>query len=334
MLGLNIKSVLELIQTFSSEEVCIRYLETLRWGNVPVSPFDETSKVYKCKNNQYRCKNTGKYFNVKTDTMFENSKIKLQKWFLAIWLVTSHKRGISSVQLAKDIGVTQKTAWFMLHRIRACFGIENDNELEGIVEADETFIGGKNKNRHKDKKVQHSQGRSFKDKVPVMGILERGEYEIVERPHKVIPNKTIKEKVVYRISKINAYVVDDTKRKSIQPIIYNYVKSNTKLITDEWWAYQGLNTEYNHKIVDHSKKEYVSWQDNTVHTNNIEGSWRLLKGAVSGTYNHVSKKHLQKYVDEFVYRFNLRRVSDQEKFRYLLLNSNVRTKYKELCQKV
>lgn len=332
MLGLNIKSVFELMQIFSSEQICIEYLETLRWGNVPISPFDETSKVYKCKNNQYRCKNTGKYFNVKTDTMFENSKVKLQKWFLAIWLVTSHKKGISSMQLAKDIGVTQKTAWFLLHRIRACFGVENGNELEGVVECDETFIGGKNKNRHKDKKVPHSQGRSFKDKVPVMGMLERGENEIIERPHKVIPNKTVKEKVIHKSSKMNAYVVDNTKRKSIQPFIYSYVKLDTRLMTDEWWAYHGLGKDYKHKIIDHSKKEYVSLQDNIVHTNNIEGSWRILKNSVNGMYNHVSKKHLQKYVDEFVYRFNLRKVSDQEKFRYLLKNSNVRTTYSQLVK--
>jgi len=306
MIGLDIKSVFELTQIFSSEQDCIDYLETLRWSKVPVSPFDSTSKVYKCKNNQYRCKNTGKYFNVKTDTMFENSKISLRKWFLAIWLVTSHKKGISSIQLSKDIGVTQKTAWFMLQRIRACFGIENSNELEGTVECDETFIGGKNKNRHKDKKVAQSQGRSFKDKVPVMGMLQRD-------------------------GKMNAFVVNDTKRKSIQPLIYKYVSTDTRLITDEWLAYTGLGKDYDHRIIDHSKKEYVSLQDNTIHTNNIEGSWNILKRSVSGMYNHVSKKHLQKYVDEFVYRFNLRKVSDQEKFRYLLSNSNVRTKYRELC---
>ena len=306
MINTNIKSVFELTQIFSSEQDCIDYLETLRWSKVPVSPFDSTSKVYKCKNNQYRCKNTGKYFNVKTDTMFENSKISLRKWFLAIWLVTAHKKGISSIQLSKDIGTTQKTAWFMLQRIRACFGIENSNELEGVVECDETFIGGKNKNRHKDKKVPHSQGRSFKDKVPVMGMLQRD-------------------------GKMNAFVVNDTKRKSIQPLIYKYVNTATRLITDEWWAYTGLDKDYDHRIIDHSKKEYVSLQDNTIHTNNIEGSWNILKRSVSGMYNHVSKKHLQKYVDEFVYRFNLRKVSDQEKFRYLLSNSNVRTKYKELC---
>lgn len=302
----NIKSVYELIQTFSTEQDCINYLEEIIWNGVAVSPFDSTSKVYKCKDNRYRCKNTGKYFNIKTGTMFESSKVSLRKWFLAMWLVTSHKKGISSTQLAKDIGVTQKTAWFLLQRIRACFGIENYNELEGIVECDETFIGGKNKNRHKDKKVPHSQGRSFKDKVPVMGMLQRD-------------------------GKMNAFVVTDTKRKSIQPLIYKYVKpQGTRLISDEWWAYSGLHKHYDHKIIDHSKKEYVSLQDNTVHTNNIEGSWNILKKSVSGMYNHVSRKHLQKYVDEFVYRYNLRKVTDHKKFEHLVLNNNVRTKYKEL----
>ena len=194
----------------------------------------------------------------------------------------------------------------MLQRIRACFGIENSNELEGIVECDETFIGGKNKNRHKDKKVPQSQGRSYKDKVPVMGMLQRD-------------------------GKMNAFVVDNTKQESIQPLIYRFFKQdNTLIISDEWWAYKGLDKYYQHNIIDHSKKEYVSLQDSSIHTNNIEGSWNILKRSVSGMYNHVSKKHLQKYVDEFVYRFNLRKVTDQEKFRYLLQNSNIRTKYSEL----
>lgn len=331
MFNTNIKSVFQLLKVFSSEEVCVKYLEDIRWQGIVVSPFDSVSKVYKCDGGKYKCKNTGKYFNVKTGTMYENSKIGLQKWFLATWLITSHKKGISSIQLAKDIGVTQKTAWFLSQRIRACFGIENYNELEGIVECDETFIGGKNKNRHKDKKVANSQGRSFKDKTPVMGMMQRGESEIIERPHKVIPNKTIKEKVVHKTSKITAIVIKNTQKKSVQPLVLKYIeKENTKLISDEWLAYRGLEKYYNHKVIDHSKKEYVSLQDSTIHTNTVEGSWNLLKRSVSGMYNHVSRKHLQKYVDEFVYRYNLRQYSEEEKFRYLLLNSNVRTKYKQL----
>ncbi len=166
MINKDFNSILDLLQTFSDEQTCIDHLEELRWNGHVVSPFDSSSKVYKCKGNKYRCKNTSKYFNVKTGTLFDNTKVKLQKWFLAIWLVTSHKKGISSMQLAKDIDVTQKTAWFMLQRIRNCFGIENNNTLDGEVEADETYIGGKNKNRHKDKKVDNAQGRSSKDKAP------------------------------------------------------------------------------------------------------------------------------------------------------------------------
>ena len=149
MINTEFNTILDLIKAFPDEQSCIDHLESLRWinGNV-VSPFAPSSKVYKCANNRYRCKDTSKYFNVKTSTLFDNSKIELQKWFLAIWLVTSHKKGISSIQLSKDIGVTQKTAWFMLQRIRNCFGFDNDNDLSNEVEVDETYVGGKNKNKH------------------------------------------------------------------------------------------------------------------------------------------------------------------------------------------
>jgi transposase-like protein len=132
MINKEFNSIIELLQDFPDEDACIKHLEKLYWNNKPVSPFDATSKVYKCANGKYRCKNTGKYFNVKTGTLFDNTKIELQKWFLAIWLVTSHKKGISSLQLSRDLNTTQKTAWFMLQRIRKCFGIENDNDLDNI----------------------------------------------------------------------------------------------------------------------------------------------------------------------------------------------------------
>ncbi|WP_345765622.1 MULTISPECIES: IS1595 family transposase [Chryseobacterium] len=306
MINTNFKSVLELIKTFSSEQVCIDYLEQMRWSGVVESPFDPESKIYKCSNNRYRCKNTGKYFNVKTGTMFENTKISLQKWFLAIWLLTCGKKGISSIQLAKDIGVTQKTAWFLSHRIRECFGIENNNTLEGDVECDETFIGGKNKNRHANKKAKYSGGRNFPDKVPVMGMLQRG-------------------------GKMNAFVIDNTGKSNIQPLVRRYIISkNTRLISDEWSGYKGLNKSYRHVVVDHSKKEYVNAKDKTIHTNSIEGCWKILKNSIYGIYNAVSRKHLQRYVNEFLYRFNLRSTPDHTKFVYLLRKSKVRTKYKSL----
>jgi len=149
MINVDFNSIIELINTFPDQQTCIEHLEQLRWkdGNV-VSPFDATSKVYTCKGNKYKCKNTGKYFNVKTGTLFDNTKVPLQKWYLAIWLITSHKKGISSLQLHRDLKITQKTAWFMAHRIRNCFGIQ-DEKLDNTVEVDETYVGGKNKNRHR-----------------------------------------------------------------------------------------------------------------------------------------------------------------------------------------
>lgn len=131
MINTDFNTILDLLQAFPNEQSCISHLEELRWGYSIVSPFSNASKVYKCANNRYRCKETSKYFNVKTGTLFDNTKVKLQKWFLAIWLVTTHKTDISSIQLSKDIGVTQKTAWFMLQRIRNCFDLDNNNNLQG-----------------------------------------------------------------------------------------------------------------------------------------------------------------------------------------------------------
>ena len=331
MFNTNIKSMLDLIRTFPDEQSCIDYLEQIRWAGNVISPFDANSKVYKCKGNKYKCKATGKYFNVRTGTMYDNSKMDLQKWFLAVWLVTSHKKGISSLQLGRDLSITQKSAWFMLIRIRACFGIENDNDLEGTIECDESFYGGKNINRHKDKKVEKCQGRSFKDKVPIMGMIQRRETETIVRPHKVIDGKTVTEKKVLKHSKLNAFVIPNTQKTSIQPLIKEFVKEGSRVITDEWIGYRGLSG-YKHDIIDHSKKEYVNADDPTMHTNSIEGSWKIMKNSFRDMYNHVSKKHLQLYVDEHVYRYNMRQHPDSDKFNWLIANNEVRTKYKDIIK--
>lgn len=308
MINNEFNSILELIRTFHSEQVCIDHLEMLRWNGNVVSPFDPESKVYKCKGNKYKCKNTGKYFNVRTGTMFDNTKIELQKWFLAIWIITSHKKGISSVQLAKDIDVTQKTAWFMNHRIRACFGIENDSntDLEGEIEIDETYVGGKNKNRHAHKKVEGSQGRSHKDKTPVIGMVERG-------------------------GKLIAEVAPDVTSKTITPLVAENVSTESLVYTDEWHGYKGMQKIYDHEVVKHNEGQYVNGR---VHTNTIEGFWSLLKRGIVGIYHFTSAKHLQKYVDEFVFRYNTKEMtSEAERMNLLLANTEVRTKYHELTEK-
>lgn len=333
MLSTHFNSIFELLNRFKTERDCIVHLTNLRWGDQAVSPFDENSKVYKCENDRYRCKNTGKYFNVKTNTLFDNTKVELRKWFVAIYLITSHKKGISSVQLGKDIGVTQKTAWFMLQRIRNCFEIDNSGVLEDKVEADETFIGGKNKNRHTDKKVKNSQGRSFKDKTPVVGVLQRERSVLVERDHKLIPDKKVVDKIIVTPGKIIAKVITDTKARTLHPIIVNHVKKDSLFLSDEWHGYTGCDKRYNHQIVDHSKKQYVDPDNSDIHTNGIEGSWKILKNSVRDIYNYVSKKHLQMYVDEFVFRYNTKHINESLRFNLMLSNMAYRLSYKDLVLK-
>lgn len=312
MINQDFNSILELLKAFPDEQTCINHLEQLRWNGNVVSPFDATSKVYKCKGNKYRCKNTGKYFNVRTSTLFDNTKVELQKWFLAIWIVTSHKKGISSLQLAKDINVTQKTAWFMLQRIRNCFGIENfgsdnDGGLSNEVEMDETFIGGKTKNKHaKERKELNEKGTGYVHKTPVFGMIERN-------------SKTVKAKVV-----------TEATGEVLKPIIRAEVSNEAIIITDGFGGYKGLKLEFkDHVIISHANGEYAN---GTFHTNTIEGFWSLLKRGIFGIYHFTSKKHLQKYVDEFVFRYNTRHSLEANRFNLLLANTEFRLTYKELTK--
>jgi len=290
MFNQEVKSVLDLIKAFPSEQSCIDHLEILRWNGDVVSPFDATSKVYKCKGNKYRCKNTGKYFNVRTNTIFDNTKIELQKWFLAIWIVTSHKKGISSLQLGRDLDITQKSAWFMLQRIRKCFGIENDNELDNEVEVDETFVGGKETNKHLNKKADVALATG--NKAIILGMVERN-------------------------GKLNAVKVENRKTDTLCPIIYSSIKETANLYTDEHVGYKSLRRVYDHSVVKHKEHQYVNGR---IHTNTIEGFWSLLKRGIFGIYHFTSKKHLQMYVDEFVFRYNTRNITSSNRFDLMLSN--------------
>jgi len=306
MFSKEIKSIIDLVKAFPTEQSCIDYLEAIRWNEIIISPFDATSKVYKCKGNKYRCKNTNKYFNVKTGTIFDNSKLELQKWFFAIWIVTAHKKGISSLQLSRDLDITQKSAWFMLQRIRNCFGIDIEKG-DGIVEIDETYVGGDNKNKSNSKRAElHANGAQTggKHKTPVIGILER--------------EKGVKAVVIPKGS---------ANGKNIKPIIANNVPASSEIVTDGFGAYAGLN---NHTIVNHAKGEYAK---GIYHTNTIEGFWSLLKRGIYGIYHQVSHKHLQKYVNEFAYRYNSRNATDNSRFNDLLSNIENRLTYKELTWK-
>ena len=295
------KSIVDFRASFPDEESAIRYYESVRWANGVVSPFDETSKVYKCKNGKYKCKNTGKYFTYRTGTFFANSKLGMRDWLYAIIMIANRKNAISSYQLADDLDIPQKTAWNMLHRIRTAKANENNQKLSGDVEIDETFVGGKNINRHKDKKVEKCQGRSYKDKVPVFGILERG-------------------------GKVIAKVVPNTQAKTIVPIIKEKVELGSVVYTDGW-DYSGLHGKYVQRSVDHEKHFYGTTYATdegeiiVVSTNGIENVWSHFKRMIFGIYYHVSKKYMQRYIDEYIFRFNTRNFTDSQRFNLLLRNA-------------
>lgn len=313
MINTEFKSVIELVKAFPNEEVCIKHLEQLRWNGNVVSPFDETSKVYVCKGNKYRCKNTGKYFNVRTQTLFDNTKVELQTWFLAIYLVTAHKKGISSLQLGRDLNVTQKTAWFMLQRIRNCFGLNETDSEDGklggggqVVEVDETYVGGKTKNFSKAKRKKVVGGtQSFANKTTVMGYVVRGGALRLQ----VLPKG----------------------RAGIISGVLNNVSSDAILVTDTSSVYVNISDKFAaHEQINHSKEEYV--RNSVIHTNTIEGAFSMFDRMIIGTYHFVSHKHMQKYADELSFRYNTRTGSECSRFNLLLQHSSKRLTYQNLIK--
>jgi len=299
-------NLIEVMMHFSDENTCKEYLAEMRWSNGATCincGNNERVNELKGKTKRYKCYACRTQFSVTKGTIFENSAIPLQKWFAAVWLITSYKKGISSLQLHRDLGVTQKSAWFMLQRIRFAIRTQSFNApLNNIVELDETYIGGKNKNRHADKKVPFSQGRSAKDKTPVFGLVERN-------------------------GRIIAMRVRNTSKSTIMPIISKNVSKDARIMTDEWRAYRGLSSIYDHEVVKHGKGEYVIGD---CHTNTIEGFWSLLKRGIIGIYHNVSEKHLDAYIDEFEYRYNTKHLACSDRFSNMLTLSNSRLTYNQL----
>jgi transposase-like protein len=301
------KSILAFQKEFSTDEKCREYLELQKWGGTPccthcgsthVTRFSKDARRFQC--NEKVCR---KQFSVLTGTFAENTKIPLTKWFLAMYILNNHSKGISSLQLAQWLDVTQKTAWFLNHRIREMLNQTSDsNLLDGTVEIDEVYLGGSDKNRHQHKK----KGRGAK--TMVVGAVQRG-------------------------GKVVTKVIPATNVEHIQNFISETVEPNSTMVTDESYAYNKVSENYNHQKVNHSAKEYVRKDDRSIHTNNIEGYWNILKKQIVGIHHSVSPKHLQRYCNENAYRSNNRLLAQDERFAVALANCFGRLKYQDLIGK-
>jgi len=280
-------SLQEAIIYFSNPDNCIDYIAIRRWPNgvvcpvcgaTKVSAFNPTRRTWKCGSHHPK-----REFSVKVGTIYEDSPISLDKWLTATWMLTNCKNGVSSYEIARDVKVTQKSAWFMLQRIR--LAMQDDffgSKVGGEVEVDETFIGGKARNMHLSERKRRITGTGGKDKTAVMGIYER------------------------ESGKVRATVIPSRRKAVLQEQVRKHVTAGAALYSDALQSYEGLATEYAHQVVDHAT-QYV---DGRVHTNGLENFWSLLKRGISGTYVSVEPFHLFRYLDEQMFRFNNRKELD------------------------
>jgi len=279
------KTLQEAIIYFADFENCKAFIVSLRLPDCTVKcPRCGAEKVTWLANARvWKCyaKHESPTFTLKTGTIFEESAIALEKWLPAVWLLVTCKNGISSYEVGRDLGVSQKSAWHMMHRIR--FALHEgsfDKMLSGHVEVDESFIGGKARNMHASKRARRITGTGGKDKTPVVGILERG-------------------------GKVRTAVIPNRRRKALHAEVRKHVEAGSALYTDALQSYNGLD-EFQHQVVDHA----VQYVDGQIHTNGLENFWALLKRSIGGTYVSVEPFHLFRYLDEQAYRYNNRKETD------------------------
>lgn len=310
----NFKTIYEFNDYFRDEKTCYDFLEAQRWEGVPVCPHCGSQKHYKVKPRgkfvdipSYRCANRkcDLPFTVRTGSIFEGSKVELRKWFLAAYEISTCKKGISSVELSSRIGVSQKTAWFINHRLRGMLTETAPKLLTDVVALDETLIGGKNKNKHADKKIPHSQGRSSKGKTTLFGA--RG-----------------------LLGQVRTKVIPSADAENIVPLVNKWVEKGAIMVTDEWKAYNSLKLDYFHVTVNHQEGQYVS---GAFTSNGVENFWSIFKRGIIGVFHNISPQHIQRYADEFSHRYNNKDVGNIELFKGVIRNSGKeRVTYRELTK--
>lgn len=294
------QTLLDAVRYYSDPKVCFETMIAVKWpdGKItcPKCGGDGIGVITSRSMLQCKAKGCRKQFSVKVNTIFEESPLGLDKWFVAAWCIANAKNGISSLELGRALGVTQKTAWFMLHRIREAMKTRTGRKLSGEIEGDETFIGGKAKNMHAEKRERLIRGRGAVGKAIVQGLLQRGDGD-------------------KRISQFRGFVVGNTEEYTLCPNVWRNVENGAKVYTDAAPSYAALALRYFHAYVDHLNR-YVKGR---VHVNGLENFWSLLKRMLRGTYVAVSAFHLTRYLDEQAFRFNERDTNDAGRFAAVLL---------------
>jgi transposase-like protein len=294
------ETLVEAVRYFADPDICRDFLAELRWPHgEPVCPeCGSTDTALIPSRGLWRCRvrECRKQFSIKVGTIFEDSPIGLDKWLPVAWIIVNAKNGVSSHEIARSVGVTQKTAWFMLHRIRLAMKAGGFDKFTGEVEADETFIGGKARFMHKSKRTDKVRGTGTVGKTAVMGMLERHGPD----GH----------------SRVRTLIVPNIKRKTLAPQVREHVQPGSDMFTDALSSYNDLAQDYMHEMIDHAET-YVRGR---VHTNGLENFWSLLKRAIKGTYVSVEPFHLFRYLDEQSLRFNLRGMTDAARFVHVLRN--------------
>jgi transposase-like protein len=304
------KSIIEFQKVFGTDEACRLYLEEQRWGGTPACPHCGSTDVCRFKTDVkiFKCRDCRKKFSVTVGTVYQDRKLPLHKIFLAVYILSTHSKGISSLQLASFLDISQKAAWLLNHKVRSMLTEKAPVLLSEVVEVDETFVGGKHKNRHEWKK-EEIRLAGFKDKTMVVGLVQRGKDG--------------------KNSKVRTTIAKDVTKETLQNMVRENVAKGATVYTDELNSYKGLQGDYSHDAVGHAAKEYVRGK---VHTNSIEGYWSLLKRQIVGIHHQVSPKHLQRYCNEASFRYNNKGVTQDVKFADALQNCEGVLQWKELIK--